>query len=783
MFRQTLRAAISAWSLLTLGTGVAIAAARLAGASPSVDPVSLAGFLAAAGLAWGLGTAWWGRWSTLRAAMEIDRTLALKDRLSAAIELASSRDAFATLLLREAERLAADVQPHDIVRVRDAVNIAGIVRLTLALAACVGVIAWMPTLRWNHQPAARQQPTAETLAQAREIIREAAIIGAQPESSATGEPDTTVAELEHELREGRLDDAALRARAASIAQQTAQRLESQAEQTRRRIDAMRSMLARAAAEASPQDRQSELARALQRADTEAAAKAARELGERLPRLTPEERLALEQELAAIEEQLAAQTTEGENEPPENGSSATPLTPAARPDADTLEEQTAPSANTTPPEKKGEPAHPDKQPASNPAPDRPNGQSPPPPVSEQTPIRKDHEPQVPETHPQEERRPADRAPERERQTNEHKPPADKGSSDSLRKALREAREQLRDGEKSRKPDRQSGDGIRSEQMPRESGSEQRQQPPDAQDEHQSRKGVEPGGQTQDQARPTPGGRSEAQPTEQEQPETKDGATESQRHPEAKSRPGEERLPRPGSAPEKARPRDGEDPKTSPQGLERLAEELQRIARDEQAAKELMREAGRFRDQAQRMLEQMTPRQRREMERLAREFAKQMEDQGRSPEMDENMRQLAEQMSREAGDHGGSDAEDTPREPGAPVREPGGVMRPEITRRDRQAGRGSGTPDEERTTRIAPRERPLTDDAFPADARAPGVDERPIAELASPVQGDPNAQRGSLAPVLREAAQSAERSIEQRAVPAQYADLVRRVFKRYVERGTQ
>jgi hypothetical protein len=37
-------------------------------------------------------------------------------------------------------------------------------------------------------------------------------------------------------------------------------------------------------------------------------------------------------------------------------------------------------------------------------------------------------------------------------------------------------------------------------------------------------------------------------------------------------------------------------------------------------------------------------------------------------------------------------------------------------------------------------------------------------------------------LNEAARGAQRAIETQQVPAQYADLVRRVFRKYVERAT-
>ncbi len=48
------------------------------------------------------------------------------------------------------------------------------------------------------------------------------------------------------------------------------------------------------------------------------------------------------------------------------------------------------------------------------------------------------------------------------------------------------------------------------------------------------------------------------------------------------------------------------------------------------------------------------------------------------------------------------------------------------------------------------------------------------------GTASSAPGSLGEVLRESQRAAERSIENQSVPAEYTDLVRRVFRRYVER---
>jgi len=75
-----------------------------------------------------------------------------------------------------------------------------------------------------------------------------------------------------------------------------------------------------------------------------------------------------------------------------------------------------------------------------------------------------------------------------------------------------------------------------------------------------------------------------------------------------------------------------------------------------------------------------------------------------------------------------------------------------------------------------------DARPSDPAASPKD-RVIAEWLSdraPDRGGP-VTREAVAEGVRDAARGAERAIEQQAVPQRYGDLVRRVFRRYVDRA--
>jgi hypothetical protein len=150
--------------------------------------------------------------------------------------------------------------------------------------------------------------------------------------------------------------------------------------------------------------------------------------------------------------------------------------------------------------------------------------------------------------------------------------------------------------------------------------------------------------------------------------------------------------------------------------------ERGAQGQREASEKMRE------QARRLLEQASPEERRELERLARE----MQD-----------------RARQAG------GDDAPRDPGAPA--PAG-------------------------------ERPWQTEAFDARGETPDGPRGPQHVIADWL-GDEAERPAGAAPAaspgapLREAAEGVERAIDRQAVPRTRSDLVRRVFERYRQRAAE
>lgn len=175
-----------------------------------------------------------------------------------------------------------------------------------------------------------------------------------------------------------------------------------------------------------------------------------------------------------------------------------------------------------------------------------------------------------------------------------------------------------------------------------------------------------------------------------------------------------------------PRDASEPGQGPdtpdeKAIERLAQQLRRLEQMDESARRRLAESRTLREQAERLLRQMSPAERQRLEDLARRWG---------------------------GD------------PSAP---------------------GSDRPDQapapEWTGPIQ------TVDARPRGEPARGVREAVISEWLTPATPDPDAvaRRQAVAERFREAARGVERAVEQQAVPLQHRDLVRRVFNRYTERA--
>lgn len=193
------------------------------------------------------------------------------------------------------------------------------------------------------------------------------------------------------------------------------------------------------------------------------------------------------------------------------------------------------------------------------------------------------------------------------------------------------------------------------------------------------------------------------------------------------PGTTSGTRPGERPSggDAAPAPGSMP-TGGAGVERLSRELERLERMDRASRQGMAQSRAVRERAEKLLEQASPEERERLEELAERF--------------------------------GSGVGDGPPEGNEPA--------PRVAE---WAGATEAV------------------DARPRGPAARSANESVIAEWLSGAEGSGGVGTarggGSAAERVRQAAASAERAVEQQAVPMQHRELVRRVFRRFSERAAE
>jgi hypothetical protein len=267
-----------------------------------------------------------------RGAMTLDENLALKDRLTSAIDLHDRTPpgvdaSFAELAVRRAEEMARAVRPDDAVPIR--VDRAWAVwpsLVVLAIGAGVFVRARPPSV------VVVPQVTKEEAKQASEQVRAAAkVIETIKSEPALASPDVqrqldAIAEVERELAAGQTLPADARTQSAKALERLAQSLKDNADRELSAQDALRDSLLSAgrAKDAGTPDASSngssELAGALKRGDLAAAQDAARELLERMPSMSADERAALAKELRDLSSQMAKQDAANPGDSGSNASS-------------------------------------------------------------------------------------------------------------------------------------------------------------------------------------------------------------------------------------------------------------------------------------------------------------------------------------------------------------------------------------------------------------------------------------------------------------------------------
>lgn len=309
------------WANLVRRTGVALLVAS-AGALVAVlaakalrlhiAPALLIGVPIASGALGGIIAAWWRRPTLAAAARRLDDSLRLKDRLGSALSLTDAQrqdEAFVALAIADAERLAAGVRAEAIVPLRW--DRPWLVAPALAVAAAL--CAWLAPLGlWIPSRAAeraaaeaveapRRAAAGQQIAQARALIDPATTEPSAPE--ADPEALKALDEIDRELTSGRVSAAEATGRSAAVLEQAARRAERASEEQQAQANAVRERLASLPKPSTPAD--SNLARALRAADTRTAAEEARELAERLARMTPAEREDAARELEELARQLEA----------------------------------------------------------------------------------------------------------------------------------------------------------------------------------------------------------------------------------------------------------------------------------------------------------------------------------------------------------------------------------------------------------------------------------------------------------------------------------------------
>lgn len=267
----------------------------------------------------------------LGAAVEVDRSLGLRDRLTTGVAFTSSGplpdDAFVHAAVADAEAAARQADIRRALPIRLGRSwIAWPILGALAVGLGLFLPAWSLLGRGDQSPeilAAAEQQQRTDLAD--EIASALRTVAPTPESptldTAAARRLEALEELQKELAAGAVEPEKAREEAADALQQLAGSMESAAQQAQRASDALRERLARAGSRSGDGAATSGLTQSLRRGDIAEAAEQAESLMSRLDEMSPEERA----ELARALEQLAQDLEELNRQTAEQGA------PASAPD--------------------------------------------------------------------------------------------------------------------------------------------------------------------------------------------------------------------------------------------------------------------------------------------------------------------------------------------------------------------------------------------------------------------------------------------------------------------
>lgn len=635
-----------------------------------------------------------------RGALTLDESLSLKDRLTSAIDLHDRPPpgvdvAFAELAVRGAEALARQIRPGDAIPVRaDRAWAVWPALAAIAVGAGVLVRARPPA------PATMPPATKQEVKQAGEQVQAAAkVLEAIKSEPTLASPEVqrqldAVSDIERELAAGRTLPSDARTQSARALDQLAQSIKERAQRELAAQDLLRDSLLNAAQDARPdpsQDYQSELARSLSRGDLAAARSAARELLERMPSMSADERSALANELRELANQMARQDAASRTPPtpddrtsPSNpeadGTTARPADLAAEREANRADQSSRdrPGANDrTTPDQSAAPAPPNGDLSTSA--DQPENTPKPSPAEQRKEqlrrameeaardLSKSDTPRDANTREGESEQrsaPSSEQP-RESKPSERNPgenrPTEQNQSGSASDAVKPGETKPQAGDRateSPRPQTTDSSGVKPDRAQHERREQQeRAQPSQDQATKQGDKADRPSQGAGEPGRPDPNGeksprKNDADGSVTSKPDSikPDSADPGAPKPDgASSKEPGSRERKPGGDKADAA-REGERPsQTDSPGVQKLADTLREAEEAQNDAARNSMLADRMREQAMKMLENASPEEIAKAADAAREFAKRApkpDHDSASPEMARKMLEQAEQLMKNA-----------------------------------------------------------------------------------------------------------------------------------------
>lgn len=652
-------------------------------------------------------------------------------------------------------------------------------RWTADLAKIAGLDPGPP--RVEVQQALASATAAEQLINAVQPPSTPASTQAADQNTDTQRQDA-LTELRQQLERGSITPKEATQQVATAIERAADRLDERAAAAQAAHDRLRDRLAMGLKEAgrereSTHEPSSELSRALREGDIDKAAAEAERLADAADKLSAEDRAKLADDLKRLAEDLGKpapaqreQATQAPQPTPSTQSPSSTPDPEQRPDAEKPAAQAETDKQVRDLSEKIEKASDqlkDPQP-QNPDQQRSSEQQDKPDQPEQTRDNKSSTSSGQRQTKSDEakRQPDDRARQQEgspRSSDQRQPPDGQRSPEGKP----ETGSNPQDATQPRPDDKPRPDGNTRQGDQRQPGD--KQQPAGVrQDQQGQNESPKPTDTPSSSGKPLPDDQPGAASKPQNQGQTQPDKNE-QRQPDTKPAPSA--PPPPDARPSPTgQPRSDQAPQGDAPKLDQLRDALKQLAEKPRDAKRDRQDAQNLREQAEKMWENATPQQRSEMEKLAREFAKQHGERG-------------------TGDTRSREEQDRPdnTDPAAAPRAEGDLARSNAAGDSTDpAGKGGGPGDQPPGARTAAtgirNERPTNTQDI--DAHSTGEAHAPSRVIAEWLTNKPPSREGASVPqppqdvarAVRQSQQTAEQALQERTVPSRLSPLIRRYFER-------